>query len=49
MEDKNFKDFFEILIKISEQSKADGIAEGKNMIALEKEFVKKWENLIDKS
>jgi hypothetical protein len=49
MQDKTVKDFFEILIKISEQSKAEGIAEGKNMIVLQKEIVKQWENLIDKS
>ena len=49
MEDKTVKEFFSILLRISEKTREEGIAEGKNAGELEKEIARQWENLIDNS
>lgn len=49
LKDASIKEFFQTLIKISERSAREEMAEGKNAMELEVEFARNWENLFDNS
>ena len=49
LKDASIKEFFQTLVKISERSAREEMAEGKNAEELDVEFARNWENLFDNS